>query len=77
MAPARRPPKEPLTGLLVILSGVFYFGWRPSLAVVPGAIIGVFGPALGVPEAGPLSPQMLSLAIGAVLILVVARFLRE
>jgi hypothetical protein len=67
----------PLTGFLVILSGVFYFGWRPSLVVVPGAIIGVFGPALGIPEAGPLSPQMLSLAIAAVLILVVARFLRE
>jgi hypothetical protein len=67
----------PLTGFLVILSGVFYFGWRPSLVVIPGAIIGVFGPTLGIPEAGPLSAQMLSLIIAAVLIIVVARFLRE
>lgn len=67
----------PATGLLVLLNGVFYFGWRPSLATVPGAAVAVFGPVLGVPAVDPLTAQHLSLITGAVLIVVVARFLRQ
>ena len=71
----------PITGFLLILSGLLYFGWRPSLAAIPGAAIGVLGPTLmasfGVPGVDPLSPQALSLIVAAVLILVVGRFLRQ
>lgn len=67
----------PITGLLLMLSGMLHFGWRPSLVAIPGAAVGTLGPMFGVPEVGPLSPQMLSLIAGAVLIVVVARFLRE
>lgn len=35
------------------------------------------GPSLGVPEVGPLSPQMVSLAIGAVLIVGVSWLVRK
>ncbi len=67
----------PLTGLLVLLNGVFYFGWKPTLVTVPGAAVALLGPMFGIPDAGPLTAQHLSLLIGAVLILVVARFLRQ
>lgn len=67
----------PLTGLLLLLNAVFYYGWKPTLVTLPGAVVALLGPTLGVPDAGPLSASLLSLAIGAVLILVVARFLRQ
>ena len=60
-----------------MLSGMFYFGWRPSLVAIPGAVVGVAGPWLGIPAVEPLSAQSLSLIVGLVLILVAARFLRE
>src|SRR5262249_4703983 len=53
----------PVTGLLLMLSGVFYFGWRPSLAAVPGAAVGILGPTFGVPAVDPLSASQLSLII--------------
>ena len=67
----------PLTGVLVLLNGLFYFGWRPSLLTVPGALIAVFGPTLGVPAVAPLTAQHLSLIVGAVLIVVLSRFVRQ
>ncbi|MBN9119839.1 MAG: protein kinase [Planctomycetes bacterium] len=67
----------PLTGLLVLLNGVFYFGWRPTVVTVPGAAVALLGPMLGIPAVDPLTAQHLSLIIGAVLIIVVARFLRQ
>lgn len=67
----------PITGLLLLINGVFYFGWRPTLATVPGAAVALFGPLFGIPEIGPLTAQQLGLVLGAVLILVVARFLRQ
>ncbi len=67
----------PITGFLLLVSGLLHFGWRPSLVAVPGAAIAILGPSLGVPEVGPLSPTMLSLLVGGVLILVVGRFVRK
>ncbi len=67
----------PITGFLLMLSGILYFGWRPSLAAIPGAAIGVLGPRFGMPEVAPLSASQLSLIIGSVLIVVVARLLRK
>ena len=67
----------PVTGLLLMLAGIFYFGWKPSLVAIPGAAIGVLGPTLGVPELGPLSPGLVSMIAAALLIVVAARFLRE
>ena len=67
----------PITGFLLMLAGACYFGWKSSLTAIPGAIIAVLGPTLGVPEVGPLSAQMVSLAIGAVLIAGVSWFVRK
>ena len=67
----------PISGFLLILAGIAYYGWRPSLIAIPGCLVGVFGPSLGIPDIGPLSAWMMSTAIAAVLILVVARFLRS
>jgi hypothetical protein len=67
----------PITGLLVLLNGVCYFGWRPSLVTVPGAAVALFGPMVGIPDVAPLTAQHLSLAVGAVLIVVVAWVLRK
>ena len=67
----------PLTGLMLMLAGACYFGWKSSATAIPGAVIAVLGPSLGVPEAGPLSAQMLSLIIGAVLILGVSWVVRK
>ena len=67
----------PVAGLLLMLAGACYFGWKPSLTAIPGAIIAVLGPSFGVPDAGPLSAQMLSLAIGTVLIVGASWALRK
>ncbi len=67
----------PLTGVFVLLNGLLYFGWRPTLVTLPGAAVALCGPLFGVPDVPPLTAQHLSLIIGAVLILVVARFLRQ
>lgn len=67
----------PITGLLVLLNGVCYFGWRPTLVTVPGAAVALFGPLFGVPDVAPLTAQHLSLAAGALLIVVVAWVLRK
>jgi serine/threonine protein kinase len=67
----------PLTGLMLLLNGLFYFGWKPTVVTLPGAAIALFGPQWGIPAVEVLTAQQLSLAIGAVLILVVARFLRQ
>jgi serine/threonine protein kinase len=66
----------PLTGLMLMFAGVFYFGWKPNLVAIPGAAVALLGPTLGVPDAGPVNAQVLSLAVGFVLIVVAARFLR-
>jgi hypothetical protein len=67
----------PAVGLMLMLTGLIYFGWKPNLAAIPGAVVGIAGPMLGVPDVGPLTAQYLSLIVGAVLIVGVARFLRE
>lgn len=67
----------PVTGLLLMLAGACYYGWKSTLTSLPGAAIAVLGPSLGVPEIGPLSAQMTSLAIGAVLIVGVSWFVRK
>ncbi len=60
----------PVTGLCLVASSLFVFGWRPSIPGVLGAVVAVAGPALGVPDTGVMSPEMLSLGVGTVLILV-------
>lgn len=67
----------PICGFLLLLSGVIWYGWKPSLVAIPGAIIGVLGPMLGIPDVGPMKSWMISTTIGVVLILVVSRFLRD
>ncbi|HEY1186374.1 MAG TPA: hypothetical protein VGE74_01900, partial [Gemmata sp.] len=77
LKPALNSWALPATGLLVLLNGALYFGWRPSLVTVPGALVAAFGPTLGVPPVAPLAASHVSLIAGAVLIVVVARFLRQ
>jgi hypothetical protein len=67
----------PLTGLMVLLNAALYFGWRPTLLTLPGAALALFGPAVGVPDAGPLLAQHVSLVAGAIVILILARFVRQ
>jgi serine/threonine protein kinase len=67
----------PATGLLLMLTGACFFGWKSSAAAIPGAAIAVLGPSLGVPEVGPLSAQMLSLILGATLIVGVSWLVRK
>lgn len=67
----------PLCGFLLMLTGLAYHGWKPSLVAIPGVIIGTMGPMLGVPDVEPVKAWMLSTAIGALLIVVAARFLRS
>jgi hypothetical protein len=69
-------PKElshaglPLGGLMMMLAGALYFGWKPTLTAVPGLILCVLGPMFGL-------PWYVGVGIGFVLILVAGRFLRE
>ncbi len=67
----------PICGFLLMLSGVLYYGWKPSLVAIPGVVVGVFGPSLGVPDADPLKAWMLSTLVGGLLIVVGSRFLRS
>jgi hypothetical protein len=67
----------PATGLMLMLAGACYFGWKSSVPAIPGAAIAVLGPSLGVPDVGPLSAQMLSLIVGAALILGVSWLVRK
>ncbi len=69
--------RVPLTGLFLLLSAVFFFGWKASIPAVLGTVISLFGPMLGLPDAGPFSPTMLSLSLGALLILVVGWLFRK
>lgn len=66
----------PVAGLLLMLAGACYFGWKSSVTAIPGAIIAVLGPMF-IPVVGPLSAQMVSLAIGAVLIVGVSWLVRK
>jgi serine/threonine protein kinase len=70
----------PVTGFLLLCSGVFYFGWRPSLAAIPGAALALLGPPL-LKEAGvaglPLSAEAICLIAGGLLIVVGGRLLRS
>jgi serine/threonine protein kinase len=77
LQPALNSWALPLTGLLLLLNGVFYFGWKPTLVTLPGAAVALFGPLAGVPDVPPLTASHLCLAAGAALILGVARFLRQ
>lgn len=67
----------PLSGLMLMLTGVFYFGWRPTIPALLGTAAAVGGPLLGVPDAGPVKAWMISTAVGAVLILGVGRMVRD
>ncbi len=70
----------PVTGFLLLCSGIFYLGWRPSLAALPGAALALLGPPL-LKEAGvsglPVSAETLCLIAGALVIAVGGRFLRS
>jgi len=66
-----------LLGFLTIMAGIFFYGWRPNLAVIAGLVVGIGGPLLGIPDIGPVSANLVSLALGAVLILPVAWVLRH
>ena len=63
--------------VFALLSGIAYYGWRPSLIAIPGCLVSVFGPSLGIPDIGPFSAWMTSTAIAAMLILIVSGFLRS
>lgn len=67
----------PITGLLVLLNGVFFFGWRPTVVTLPGVAVALLGPLLGIPAINPLTAQQVSLIIGAVLIVPVAWLVRQ
>jgi hypothetical protein len=67
----------PVLGFLTILSAVFFFGWRPTVAAGLGLAIGIAGPTLGIPAVDPLSASLLSLIAGAVLIVVLGWLLRQ
>ena len=62
--------RVPITGLCLLASALFFFGWRASIPAVLGAGVAVLGPSLGVPDTGAMSPEMLSLGAGTVLIFV-------
>ncbi len=66
----------PLGGFMLMISGLFYYGWKPSLVALPGCAIAVLGPALGIPDVG-VPAWVISTLVGGVLMLVVARFLRS
>jgi hypothetical protein len=63
-------------GLLLVLSA-FFGGWRMSFLVWPAAALAFFGPLLGVPAVGPLSPALVSIAGAVVLAVLAFIFLRE
>jgi eukaryotic-like serine/threonine-protein kinase len=67
----------PICGFLLMLTGLAWHGWKPSLVAIPGVVIGSMGPMLGIPDADPIKSWMLSTLIGAGLILGVSRFLRS
>lgn len=69
--------RVPLTGLMLVLSAALFAVWRASAAALPGAAFALYGPRLGLPAEGPLTPGWLSLLVAAVLILVAGRFLRR
>lgn len=67
----------PICGFLLMVTGLAWHGWKPSLVAIPGAIVGSMGPMLGIPDVGPLKAWMVSAVIGAVLILGVSRLFRS
>jgi serine/threonine protein kinase len=69
--------RVPATGLCLLVSALFFFGWRASVPGVVGALIAVLGPALGVPDTGAMSPAMLSLGAGTAITLVGGWLLRK
>jgi serine/threonine protein kinase len=77
LRPALNSWALPATGLLVLLNGMVFFGWRPTVVTVPGAALALLGPQLGIPDVGPLTAQQVSLIAGAVLIMPVAWLVRH
>ncbi|QJW97399.1 hypothetical protein FTUN_4973 [Frigoriglobus tundricola] len=69
--------RAPIAGACLLFSAVFVFGWRASVPAVAGAVVAVAGPALGAPDTGVMSPGMLSLGAGTLLILVGGWLLRK
>jgi hypothetical protein len=69
--------RVPITGLCLLASAVFFFGWRSSAPALLGAAVAVAGPALGLPEVGGVTPALLGLGVGIVLIVVVGWLLRK
>jgi len=69
--------RVPLVGLLLILSALLYHGWKPSTVGVAGAVVGVVGPALGVPDAGPAPAPLVSVLAAGLLIVVAGRYVRR
>ncbi|QDU20270.1 serine/threonine-protein kinase [Urbifossiella limnaea] len=69
----------PVTGFLLMMTGVVCFGWRPSAAALPGAALALLGPSLlhGAGVELPISPEAVCLAAGAVLIAVGGWLLRS
>ncbi|MFO0800210.1 MAG: serine/threonine-protein kinase [Gemmataceae bacterium] len=69
----------PVTGLLLMLTGVVCFGWRPSVAALPGAALALLGPSLihGAGVELPISPEAVCLTAGALLIAVGGWLLRS
>jgi serine/threonine protein kinase/phage FluMu protein Com len=50
-------------GLILVLSA-FLRGWQASLAAWLASVLMLFGPSLGIPALGPLTPELTSLAAG-------------
>jgi hypothetical protein len=67
----------PILGFCLMLCGIFFYGWRPTLVAIPGLIVGIAGPMLGVPSFDPLSANTICLIVGVVLIIPVAWVLRQ
>lgn len=66
-----------LAGAMVLVSGLFFYGWRSTVPAVLGVALALFGKELDLPAAGPLTPALTGLVIGAALILPLGWLLRK
>jgi serine/threonine protein kinase len=69
--------RVPMIGLCLLISAVFFYGWRTSIPAMIGMVVGVLGPSIGVPEIGPFTAPMASLTLGVGLIILIGWLLRK
>jgi serine/threonine protein kinase len=69
--------RVPVIGLCLLISAVFFYGWRTSIPAMIGMVVGVFGPSIGIPDVGPFSAPMASLTFGVGLIILIGWLFRK